>query len=446
MSEPTPAAPAAGSEFAAFVAIDWADQKHCWKLYSPDSAQTEHGELKNTPETIEVWAAELDRRFPGRPIAVILEQKRGPLVYQLSKYAHLVLFPAHPTTLARFREAFFPSGSKGDPGDTGLLLDLLLHHRDHLRRLDPDTAETRLLQILCEQRRKWVDEKTALSNGLMAWLKSYFPQALDWFDDIDSPLGLDFLERWPALEQLQCTKPNALWQFFTDHNSRSQQRIQARIDAIYQAVRATHDRAMRVAGPEVTAGFVRQLKALQTSIDALNEQIRRAEAEHPEAPLFAVVPGAGPALRPRLIVAFGTQRDRYATAAELQALSGIAPVQKQSSRTCSTHFRRACPKFLRQTFHEFAAHSIATSRWARIYYDYQREDLKKSHHAAVRALAFKWIRVLFACWKTRTPYDEATYLRALARRHSPIAGRLDLNTKLQWKEVAGFQKLTVENA
>jgi hypothetical protein len=446
MSELIPAAPTAGSEFAAFVAIDWADQKHYWKLYSPNSAQTEHGELPNTPEAIEVWAVELGRRFPGRPIAVILEQKRGPLVYQLSKYVHLVLFPAHPTTLARYRQAFCPSGSKNDPGDTGLLLEILLHHRDHLRRLDPDTPETRLLQILSEQRRKWVDEKTALSNGLTAWLKSYFPQALDWFDDIDSPLALDFLERWPALEQLQCTKPNALWQFFTDHNSRSEQRIQARINAIYQAVRATHDRALEVAGPQVTAGFVRQLKALQTSIDALNEQIRRAEAEHPDAPLFAAVPGAGPALRPRLIVAFGTQRERYATAAELQAASGIAPVQKQSGNTRSTHFRQACPKFLRQTFHEFAAQSIKKSQWARACYDYQREDLHKSHHAAVRVVAFKWIRVLFACWKTRTPYDEATYLRALERHHSPLTRCLDPHTQLVWKEVAGFQKPGMENA
>src|SRR5258707_11727011 len=135
-------------EFAAFVAIDWADQKHCWKRMVAESGKTEQGQLLNTPEAIELWAAELNTSFQGRPIAVCLEQRRGAVVCQLTKYSHLVLYPVHPTTLARFRDAFFPSGSKGDPGDTGLLLELLIHHRDRLRRLSPVTAETRLLQML----------------------------------------------------------------------------------------------------------------------------------------------------------------------------------------------------------------------------------------------------------------------------------------------------------
>ena len=119
-------------------------------------------------------------------------------MYQLSKYPHLVLYPVHPTTSARFREAFYPSGAKSDPEDTDVLLDLLEHHRHRLRRLDPDTPETRPLQMLVEQRRAWVDEKTRQSNRLTGWLKIFFPQVLDWIDDIDSPLGCDLLDRWHA--------------------------------------------------------------------------------------------------------------------------------------------------------------------------------------------------------------------------------------------------------
>jgi hypothetical protein len=161
--------------------------------------------------------------------------------------------------------------------------------------------------------------------------------------------------------------------------------------------------------------------------------------------LFAGVPGAGAVLRPRLIAAFGTQRDRYATAGELQSYSGIAPVTKQSGKSRQVHFRRACPKFLRQTFHEVAAHSIAKSEWERAFYQNQRANHKK-HHAAVRALAYKWMRILFRCWKDRTPYDEQIYVRALAKRNSPLAKLLPGATGLKWKTVAGFQKLTLENA
>ena len=161
--------------------------------------------------------------------------------------------------------------------------------------------------------------------------------------------------------------------------------------------------------------------------------------------LFAGLPGAGPVCRPRLIAAFGSRRERYHSAAELQSYSGIAPVTEQSGHTQWIHFRRACPKFLRQTFHEFAGHSVRRSAWARAYYDLQIHK-NKGHHAAVRALAAKWIRILFRCWKDRTPYDEQTYLLSLAKHHSPLQGLLGPATKLQWKTVSGFQKLSVENS
>src|SRR6266853_2806844 len=319
-----------------------------------------------------------------------------------------------------------------------LLLELLTRHRDRLRRLNPETPETRLLQMLVEQRRKLVDERTRYSNQLTAWLKMYFPQVLIWIDNIDSPLGCDLLERWPSLEQLKCVNPAKLHDFFTTHNSRSEQRIQERINAIYQAVPAVNDPALLQAGPASVQALVRILQVLNSAIADFDQRIESAANNHPEAPLFVGLPGAGPVLRPRLIAAFGTQRERYQDAGELQNYSGIAPVTKRSGGTQSIHFRRACPKFLRQTFHEFAGHSIQKSNWARAYYRSQRE-LRKDHHAAVRALAFKWMRVLYACWRDRQPYDEATYARSLEKRNSPLA---KLTTALQWKDVAGFKKLS----
>ena len=125
-------------------------------------------------------------------------------------------------------------------------------------------------------------------------------------------------------------------------------------------------------------------------------------------------------LAPRLLAAFGSQRERYASAEEVQTYSGIAPVMKRSGKKKWVHFRWACPKFLRQSFHEWAGHSIAHSQWARRYYQQQRER-GKGHHAAVRGLAFKWIRIVFRCWKDRAAYDESRYLMTLAKRNSPLA-------------------------
>jgi hypothetical protein len=161
-------------EFSAYVAIDWADRQHYWCLADAEGTHRDQGQLRNTPEAIDTWVAGLLARFPEASVAVCLEQSRGGLVYQLSKYARLVLFPVHPATIASFRQAFYPSGAKGNPGDTALLLELLLQHRQHLRRLQPDTVATRLLGMLIELRRRLVDERTRQSNRLTAWLKMYF--------------------------------------------------------------------------------------------------------------------------------------------------------------------------------------------------------------------------------------------------------------------------------
>jgi len=440
VSETPSPSPSPEPQWAAFVAIDWADQKHCWKMLAAGLEKSEQGTMENTPEALAVWAADLRDRFAGRPVAVCLEQSRGSLVYALCKFPHLVLFPVLSTTIARYRKAFFPSGSKSDPLDTTLLLDILIHHREHLRRLDPDTAETRLLQMLVEQRRDLVDERTRHSNRLTAWLKMYFPQVLDWVDKIHSPMACDLLERYPTLEQLQRVNPAKLRDFFIRHNCRSQKRIQERIDAIYKATPAVTDKALLEAGPAFVKALVAQIQALNASITQFETRIEQVSSTHPEAPLFAHLPGAGPALRPRLIAAFGTKRERYDTAAELQSYAGIAPVTEKSGNSEWVHFRRACPHFLRQTFHEFAAHSIAKCDWARAYYDHQIKQLGKRHHAAVRALAYKWIRVLFACWRDSKPYDEKIYTSALQKRNSPLA-----KLTLEWKAVAGFKKPTLKN-
>src|ERR1700682_4612007 len=227
-------------EFAAFVGIDWADQKHAWALQIPGHREVECGDLDHTPEAVEAWAAELSRRFGGRPIAVALEQSRGSLLFMLTKYAHLVLFPVHPTTLSDYRKGFRPSGAKSDPSDAGLLVALLVRHREKLRRLNPDTEQTRTLQFLVEARRKFVNDKTRYSNRLTAYLKMYFPQVLDWFSEVTSPIAGDFLERWPSLQKLQRARSDTLRAFLKEHHRCRSESIQCRLEEIRTAGTATN--------------------------------------------------------------------------------------------------------------------------------------------------------------------------------------------------------------
>jgi len=407
-------------QFAAFVGLDWADQKHAWCLQAAGATQRENGEVEHTPETVEAWVGQLCRRFGNRPIAVAVEQVKGALVFMLSKYELLHLFPVPPAMSASMRDALYPSGAKDDPGDAELLLDLLLKHRDKLRRLAPDSEATRRVQNLVEERRNLVDEKTAQTNRLTNHLKIYFPQMLGWFDRLDTELVCALLERWPTLEELQKVPPVRLRTFFRKHRCRDQELIERRMAGIQQAIPATRDGAVIEAKSAVVKVSAQLIRSLARGIADLDRKIEEAAAAHPDFFIFESLPGAGAALAPRLLAAFGSQRERYANAEEVQAYTGIAPVTERSGKKKWVHFRWACPKFLRQTFHEWAGHSIAHSQWARSYYQQQRER-GKGHHAAVRGLAFKWIRIVFRCWKDEVVYDENKYLAALAKRHSPLA-------------------------
>jgi transposase len=405
--------------FVAFVGIDWADQKHVWCWQAADTGQCESGELEHKPEVVEAWVSELCQRFGHGPIAVAVEQVKGALVYMVRKYECLHLYPVPSTMSASMREALYPSGAKDDPRDADLLLELLVLHRDKLRRLMPDNEATRRVQNLVEERRKLVEEKTAQLNRLTGYLKVYFPQMLEWFAKLDSNLVCDLLERWPSLEELQTVSPGEVKKFFRHRRGRHGELTEWRMRGIGQAMPAIRDRAVIEAKQTVVQVIAQLLRTLREGIATLDRKIAEAAEAHPDFFIFQSLPGAGAALAPRLLAALGSQRDRYGSATEVQKYSGIAPVTERSGKKKWVHFRWACSKFLRQSFHEWAGHSIAQSVWARAYYQRQR-GRGKEHHAAVRALAFKWIRILFRCWQDRVAYDESRYLTTLAKRGSHL--------------------------
>jgi transposase len=406
-------------DFVAFIAIDWADREHAWAMQVAGSSKRETGKFEHTPEAVDAWAMQWAKRFAGRPVAVAVEQSRGALVYALLKFQHLVLYPVHPSTSYDYRKAVFPSGSKDDPKDAELLLDLVTLHRDRLRVLQPDTEQTRQLQILVEKRRQLVDDRTAHLNRATDQLKLYFPQVLGWFDDLASPMCKHFLERWPTLPQLQAQDPELVRQFFYQHGSRSADRIETRLRQIRQTQPLLQDAAIIAPGVILVRTLLEVVAALNAGIRVLDNSIQQVSCQHPDYFIFESFPGAGPVMAPRLLAAFGSLRERFASANEMQSFTGIAPVMQASGRQRWIHFRWACPRFLRQTFHEYAGLSIQQCSWARQFYDSQRAK-GKGHHAAVRALAFKWIRILFRCWKTHQTYDDAVYLAACAARACPF--------------------------
>jgi transposase len=408
------------SIFAAYLGIDWADEAHAVCLVAADRVnRKEQHQLEQSPEAIDAWVQALRQRFAGGKIAICLEQAKGALIYSLMQYEDFVLFPINPKQLSRFRDALHPSGAKDDPTDAELMVELLIKHREQLRAWQPDDAQTRLMGMLTEDRRHFVNQRTRLTNALKSRLKQYFPLALEVLGELDCEMACRFLLRWSTFDDLRNTNPQEIADFYRQQHCYHPKLIAERLAAIAAARPLTSDAAVVESGQRLVRAQAEQLLALLPIITQYDLRVAQLFQSHADAQIFDSLPGAGAALAPRLLAAFGANRDRLESAEQLQQYSGIAPVTRQSGRQRIVCQRWACPKFLKQTFHEHALQSRRQSTWAAAYYDLQRSR-GKGHQAAVRALAFKWIRIIFRCWKDRTQYNETAYYQQLVKRQSPL--------------------------
>ena len=405
-------------EFTAVIGIDWADTKHDICIQPAGAEEREFDRITHQPQSIEQWAQAMHQRFGG-PIAVVLELSKGPIVSALQKYDFFVLFPVNPSMLAKYREAFKPSRAKDDPTDAALAVDLVLRHRDRFKPLQPQSIAMRTLIHLVEKRRRLVEDRRRFSNRLISALKAYYPQAVEWFSHKETFVFCAFITRWPTLKQVKRARRSTLERFFREHRVRRPKLIEARIQAIQAATALTDDPAVINPCTLEALALVEQLRTALELIRQFDEAIAQLGPTLPDYPLFASLPGAADVFTPRLLVAFGEDRDRFHNAAEVQQYCGIAPVTERSGKKSWVHWRWQCPTFTRQTFVEWAAKTIYRSFWAGAYYRQQRQK-GATHQMAVRALAFKWIRILYRCWQSRTPYNETTYLKALQRRGSNL--------------------------
>lgn len=411
--------------FDLVIGLDRSDRKADLYLIHPSSCKTEQQTIGTSPERLHDWLAQLRQQHPQARVGICLEQPAASLILFLETYHWITLYAINPITLQKFREAFVTSRAKDDGKDAQYLAELLSTHHQKLKAWQPDDSQTRSLQQLVRHRRAVVDERTALSNRLKALLKQYFPQALDLCgEDLWRPLATAFLLKWPSLQSVQKAKQEKLKAFYYLHGSRSQKLIAQRLGQLDKAVALTDEAAILESHTLRVQLICGQLQLLYQAIAAFDDKIAAAFKNHEDRELFASFPGAGPVLAPRLLATMGSERERYVQASNLQRFSGIAPVTKQSGGKCHIHRRYLCPIFFKQTFHEYAKESILHSRWAAAYY-LQQTQKGCGHHTAVRALAYKWQRIIWKCWQSRTPYREDLYEAALRKNGSPLVTLFD---------------------
>lgn len=397
-----------------YVGIDWSDDHHDVAI-TDDSAETLAAfTISHDSEGF----AQLHNRLasfqlPPAQILVALETSRGLLVYELLRSGYPV-YAINPKVVNRYRDRYVLSKAKSDPLDALALAHLLRTDRQRFRVLRPLPEDYRLLERLCQDLRKLVDENSRISNQLTALLKEFYPRALEMVS-VDSKIALAFLKAFPDPDALATCRKREFTAFFRNHRYSQPKRVE-------QLWRMAHGPSVEPDPVILKAGRFRLL-ALVDQLIPLREHLATYESEVkaildtlPEADSIRSLPGVGGRLAPELTAALGPRdpdgETRFQSAEEIMNLSGCAPVTRQSGKWKAVSVRYGCVKSLRRTFRDWAFTSLERSAWARAYYDFYKA-MNMPHSTILRNLGKKWARILFAVWARGTIYEEALYIQCL---------------------------------
>lgn len=385
--------------------IDWAKDAHRVCVIDQDGRRL----LERGFDAGEAGLGALCRALVGHEVVrVAIERPEGVVVDALLE-AGLSVLAIHPNQVKAARPRFRMAG-KSDGFDAYLLGELARTDADRFRALVPDSDETRALGALTRAREDLVGERVRLANRLRAELERFWPGAAVIFAEIDSPIALAFLERYPAPADAGGLGERRLGGFLA-RQAYSGRRSPAELLERLRAAPAGRVGELEVeARRAIVLGLVRALGPLVDEIRLLTSQIAGALGAHPDGEVFrslfrdpkSVVTAAS------LLAEIGDERGRYLSAGALAAQAGVCPVAIESGRLRAAGFRWACDKRLRAGLCVLADASRHHNPWAADIYARARAR-GKDHPHAIRILARAWVLVIWRLWQERTPYDPARH-------------------------------------
>ena len=376
-------------------------------------------DLASSPEALDAWWHELRGEHAGARIAVAFEQPAPNLIAFFAARRPTAIYALNPSATFSYRNALTVSHARNDQSDARDQAHFVGHAFTKLREWTPPRPQIEQLERLTQNRRKLVNQRTSLTNRLQATLKRYYPQALDLLHEhLWRPMNLAFLRRWPQPAKLRQAPLSRLRSFYLKHNSRSEKRWEDRTAVIKDIVLLG---APNPSDELEVLVILDQIEVLNKGIATHDRAITELFATEGEAAeRVAALPGAGPIYAPRLYTALARHMPNCDGPEALAAAVGVAPVTDQSGKMRKVYRRMRCDTFTRQSFVEWVKESWKHSVWAEAFYR-QREAKGHGFHATMRALAYKWIRILWRCWTDGVAYDESIYLEKLRAKGSPLA-------------------------
>lgn len=393
------------------VGIDWAETEHAACLLSDQGQVQRRLRIGHDVAGVERLTAAIAELEPAPShVLVAIETAHGLLVSALLEAGYSV-YAINPKSVERYRARTRVSRAKTDPADAELLARILLTDRERHRPLTVSSAEREEIRALARDDERAARDQRRLLNRLRQDLLSVFPQALEAFEDLSAATCLAFLARWPSAVEAKAVDAAELETFFRERRHGWPERTSTRVRKALAA-------PALAAPPHLAQAKAGTIRLACEQLLLIHRQRREWErrlgelirAAHPDGEIYLSLPGLDVRLAARVLAEVGDGACDFAVPNELQCYGGTAPVTRRSGKQVTIACRLACNRHLRQAAMQWAFCSLRNSGWARDFYDRQRAA-GKTHYKALRALANRWLELLWHLLHKRVLYDEAVHQR-----------------------------------
>ena len=390
-----------------FAGLDWATEIHAVCVTDHAGKIVDRFSITHTADGIAMLIRRLGKLAEPGDVQVGIERPNGRLVDLLLEAGHPVV-PVSPNAIKAWRDGEVLSGAKSDAGDAAVIAEYLRLRQHRLRVATPYSEDTRALRTVVRTRTDLVDMRVAATNQLAALLDDHWPGAKVVFADVESPISLEFLTRYPTPASAAHVGEKRMQAFMTKHKYCGRRSAAALLERLRSAPAGATGEALTEALRDAVGALVTVLKALNTAVRDLDRSTAAHLGEHPDGEIFTSLPRSGQINAAQMLAEWGDARQAYESPDSVAALAGCTPVTKESGKHRAVHFRWACNKRFRVALTTFADNSRHASPWAAKIY-HQARASGKDHPHAVRVLARAWIRVIWRCWLDGVPYDPAKH-------------------------------------
>jgi transposase len=393
-----------------FVGLDWATREHAVCVIDGCGAVVTRFTAAHTASGMADLVARLTKLAPATELRVAIERPTGLVVDTLVEQRFAVV-PIHPNAVKAARPRYSAAQGKTDLGDAYLLADLLRTDGHRFRTLTPLSDETKALRGLVRVRDDLVGQRVATANQLRCLLEQFWPGATQIFADVDSPIALEFLDRYPTPLSASTLGEKRMAAFMSRHAYSGRRSARELVERLRSAPPSVAGELEAEAKGECVRALVAVLRPLVAQLATLTAAIEHAVDAHPDGKIVTPLFRSGRVCAAQILAEIGDDRGRFVSGDHLAAEGGAAPVTRESGKHRAVTFRWACNMHLRKALGTLADTTRHTNPWARAIYQRAR-DRGHEHPHAIRILARAWCRVIWTCWQQRVPYDPTKHRAA----------------------------------